>query len=864
MSQISTKTIDLHAHARDASHYLLLPKEIAKPSTVYEIASLIKSNYEKKQPLTFRSGGTSLSGQSISNETLVDTRRSFKKIEILDNGKIVRVEPGVTVREVNNRLKQYGYKLGPDPASEIACTIGGVVANNSSGMFCGTEFNAYQTIQSLKIVFSDGSILDTGDKNAENLIKELHANLYAELLSIKQEINSKPHLKESIRNHFRIKNTMGYGLNSFIDFNSINEILTHLIVGSEGTLAFVSEVTFRTVPIKPFAASSLLIFEDLSKANQALLPIIESGAAAIELLDKTSLNVAKRENKSLDFLKAIDISEQSGLIIEYQEESSDSLRESVERAENLIRGLKSAKALPLTEDLRTRNEMWHIRKGLYASVAGMRKPGTTALLEDIAVPVSELTETCESLITLFEKYHYKDSVIFGHARDGNIHFMINEDFRNKEAVTHYKNFTEDMVELVLGHNGTLKAEHGTGRVMAPFVRKQYGDELYELMRRIKFAFDPRNIFNPDVIITDDSELHLKNLKITPEIDETVNNCVECGFCEPGCPSKNLTLTPRQRIVLNRALVSLPDKDRKAISNDYRYQSLDTCATDSICALYCPLKIDTGQLVRIQREKKSYFWKKIGANYASALFWIRNGFRFALKTPLLKSFFTKYWNFQYFTNGTKRKSLMNPNPDAVYLPSCIGEFLGPTMQPVVEKLFDRANLSLYIPDGIDNYCCGTPWKSKGHEGYVVPSLNFTAPVITDNSSCTNAYKAIDINQYVLERLVPKLNIEKVNKIVVHPTCSSEKRDGNASLIALANLMAEEVIVPPNWNCCGFAGDRGFIRPELTQSATEAESDFLKDIDADFYVSDNKGCEVAMSNSTQKEFKNILEVLLELAN
>jgi len=859
MSKISKKSIDIYALARDASHYLLIPESVAKPQNFNEISLLLKERFVSGKPLTFRSGGTSLSGQAVTKDLLVDTRIGFRKIEVLDQGKRIRVQPGVTVREVNNRLKPYGYKFGPDPASEVACTIGGVIANNSSGMMCGTETNAYKTIESLVIVFSDGSILDTSSINATALFKNLQPKLFSSLQSIKNKIDNNIRLKEEIRSHFRLKNTMGYGINAFVDYDDIIEILNHLVIGSEGTLVFVAEATFKTVPIKPFAASSLLIFNNLASSNSALASIIDSGAAAIELLDSKSLKVAKNTNTNLEVFKKLNIENQSGLLVEYQSDSADKLELQLTEAQKVLDRLDLNGKMSLARDLKTRNEMWHIRKGLYASVAGARRSGTTALLEDIAVPVSELGDTCESLINLFDKHHYKDSVIFGHARDGNIHFMLNEDFRRPENINHYQKFTEDMVELVLSKKGTLKAEHGTGRVMAPFVRRQYGDEIYEIMVQIKLGFDPKRILNPDVIISTDDAIHLRNIKTSLDVNAVVNNCVECGFCEPACPSRNLTLTPRQRIAIQRALPIVSRETKKAILSDYKNHVLDTCATDSICALYCPLGIDTGELVRDQRSNNSLIWTFLAKKYGLGLLVIRNILAIAMKTPLKSR-----WNFEFYFRGARRKSRPELDADLIYLPSCVNEFLGPSLQNTFEQLCEKSGLKVYVPEQISNICCGTPWKSKGHKSNVKNNIKYDLPVVTDNSSCRIGFDSIDINKFVIENLIPKLNVRKAKLIVVHPTCSSEKSDGNQYLIQLAHLLADQVVIPPNWSCCGFAGDRGFLQPKLTESATSDESSYISNISADYFVSSNRGCEAAMSNRSKRPYQNILQVLLELTN
>ena len=204
----------------------------------------------------------------------------------------------------------------------------------------------------------------------------------------------------------------------------------------------------------------------------------------------------------------------------------------IEGAQQTLNHIGAVNDPLLTTDPEIRAELWHIRKGLYATVAGARRSGTTALLEDIAVPVPVLAPTCLALQKLFAKHGYDDAVIFGHAKDGNIHFLVNEDFQDAVKAERYRLFTEEMVDLVLAKSGSLKAEHGTGRMMAPFVERQYGAELYEIMVRIKNAFDPAQVINPGVLISSDALAHMNNIKFNPTIEAVADRCVECGYCEP--------------------------------------------------------------------------------------------------------------------------------------------------------------------------------------------------------------------------------------------------------------------------------------------------------------------------------------------
>ena len=882
MSTLSTREIDRHSYARDASHYLLIPESVASPESASDVSALLKSHFASKKPLTFRSGGTSLSGQSLSDSVLMDSRKNFSKIDIKDGGKIITVQPGISVREINNRLKPYGYKFGPDPASEIAATVGGVIANNSSGMVCGTAENAYKTILSAQIIFSDGSTLDTAAPDAEACLKEVQPDLFDVIVTQKKRIDSSPEMKAEIERQYRGKNTMGYSLNAFVDYLSPVDILLHLMVGSEGTLAYLAEATFRTIPLKPFAATNLLVFNSLAAANASLTALVESGAAAIELLDKTSLQVAQREERAMAEMKALSIENQAALIVEYQELTEDALHQRISAAEKIISGLSLATPAIAAETLSRRNDLWHIRKGLYATVAGARQAGTTALLEDIAVPVSELAATCESLISLFDKFNYHDSVIFGHAKDGNIHFMLNEDFREVSSQNRYRDFTEEMVDLVLGFDGTLKAEHGTGRVMAPFVRKQFGEDLYSVMVAIKRAFDPHGILNPDVIITENASIHLENYKISPTVEREIDRCVECGFCEQGCPSKALTLTPRQRITARRAAESArqsgDDRLAKKIEKSFAYDGVDTCAVDGMCGIACPVGINTGDLVKKLRDESANqvqqrIWRFAAQNWSPFLSVSRAGISVAAFLPRFRGV--------KLVAGKRRRPQVVSAPDAIYLPSCTNELFGPSNQDLFMKIADRAGLSIYIPNRIESVCCGTPWNSKGMTAgaSVMQSANndllkklalHNVPIVTDSPSCAQGFIAsfggksvMDSTQFIAAHVLGKLKIKKVEQLVVHSTCSSAKLDESAGLLAVANALAVEVVVPPNWGCCAFAGDRGLLHPELTESATAAEAKFVQSVGAKFHISNNRTCEMAMSAAVGAPYISALKLLHDLS-
>ncbi|QGH69433.1 FAD-binding and (Fe-S)-binding domain-containing protein [Pseudactinotalea sp. HY158] len=920
------------ALAHDASHYLLTPAAVVTATSRDDVARLLAAG---AGPLTFRSGGTSLSGQAGTSAILVDVRRHFRRVDVLDDGLRVRAQPGATVRSVNARLARRGRKLGPDPASEAACTIGGVVADNSSGMACGTEQNTYRTLDSAVLALASGTVVDTGSPTADADLARSEPELHAGLARLRDELRSDPESVARIEAMFAIKNTMGYGLNAFLDHDDPVDILAHVVVGSEGTLAFVAEATFHTVPLLTHTATALLTFADLADATAALPALVAASCATIELLDATSLRVAQRDPRAPEQLRRLDVTDQAALLIEFQEADAAELTARCAAAARVLDSLPLLSPPDLTTEPIRRGDLWHIRKGLYASIAGSRPPGTTALLEDIAVPVERLRATCHGLHELFDRHGYADAVIFGHAKDGNVHFMITPDLADPDALASYSQFTDDLVDLVLAAGGTLKAEHGTGRTMAPFVRRQYGPTLHEAMVRLKHLADPRALLNPGVLLTDDPHAHLADLKWSPPVEVEVDRCVECGYCEPVCPSRDLTLTPRQRIVLRRELVRAEENGEVELADrlrsDFAYEGVDTCAVDGMCRTACPVGIDTGDLVRRLRAEQASalaggLWSAAARNWdavtragglgltaAGALPAALPRAATGLGRRMLGADTVPEWSGDLPRGGTRRRPRAEADPDLVFFPSCLGTLFAPEgggdgsgaggAAAAFLRLCELAGRRVRIPAGIGAMCCGTPWSSKGMTGGYermrsrVREALWRAtdagrlPVVVDAASCTEGLlrgvgeeiTVLDAVSYTRTDLLPAFAtagpgealMGALERVVVHPTCASTALGVTADLVAVAGAAAREVIVPTDWGCCGFAGDRGMLHPELTAAATAPESAQVTQPaqstqsaqaadrgPADAYVSLNRTCEIGMSRATGRPYRHVLEVLRDV--
>ncbi|WP_439593084.1 FAD-binding and (Fe-S)-binding domain-containing protein [Microbacterium sp.] len=916
-SRIKTRAIDRVAYASDASHYLNTPKAVLIAEDAAEVAAILRAAGASGSRVTFRSGGTSLSGQASTDGLLVDTRRGFRRIEVLDGGARVRVQPGATVRQVNMRLLRHGYRLGPDPASEAACTIGGVVANNSSGMACGITENTYRTLESLVFVLPSGTVVDTAAPDADARLHATEPTLVEGLLRLQRRVRENPASVALIERQFAMKNTMGYGVNAFLDFDSPVEVLMHLLIGSEGTLAFIAEATYRTVPLKPKVTTALAVFRTLDDATRALPQLVATEAATLELMDATSIRVGQSFSDAPREILGFDVVAEAALLVEYQAMDDEHLVDLAGRGARVLGESALRTPAVFSPDANNRATAWKLRKGLYATVAGARPSGTTALLEDIVVPVPALAPTCESLQELFARYGYRDSVIFGHAKDGNIHFMLTDRFEGDEALGRLVGATDEMVDLVLDHGGNLKAEHGTGRAMAPFVARQYGAELYDVMREIKRLCDPAGILNPGVIIGDDPDAHIRDIKLAEPVEVEADRCVECGYCEPVCPSKDLTLTPRQRIVVRRGIAKAEASGDHALAaeleRDYDYVGVDTCAVDGMCVTACPVLINTGSLVkRLRREDQSPVlaagWKvaakawgpvtRAGALALSAADTVPAGLVRAATTAgrsLLGADTVPSYSADLPGGGAPRRELAGTigtgETIAVYLPACTGSMFGPAaggigVTEAFRRLVERAGVRVIVPDGIESLCCSTPWTSKGYTGgrdvmaaRVIATVRESSRdgelvIVSDGASCTEGFAHIfddaglphrteDAVAFVSRVVLPALGEIQpiIDSLVLHPTCSSTQMGLDPALLTVGNAVARAVTVPDAWGCCGFAGDRGMLHPELTASATAAEAAEVRALGADAHASCNRTCEIGMTRATGHEYMHVLELLEE---
>ncbi|MGB4293312.1 MAG: FAD-binding and (Fe-S)-binding domain-containing protein [Bacteroidales bacterium] len=912
-SKVFDDPLHTTAFGTDASLYRYLPRLVVKPEDEEQVSFILKAALKHNIPVTFRAAGTSLSGQAVTDSVLlIISGDSWENYEISDNGTKIIVQPGLTGGRINSLLAPYGRKIGPDPASIDAATIGGIVANNASGLRSRSAGTSYSTVRNMKIIFADGTKLDTGDENSKTDFLISHPEFFNDLLQLSEAVKKNSELYERIRFKYRLKNTMGYSLNALTDFSDPFDIIKHLMIGSEGTLGFISEITLDTVPEKPCRASSLMVFPGVNEACTAVLLLSEMPVEAVEFIDRNGLRSVEDEPGMPAFLKGLG-SNASALLVETTARSEAELKEHIDKILRRIKHIPSELPLRFAYVQAEYEELWKIRKGLFPSAGAMRKRGTSAIIEDIAVPVNRLAEAVTDLHHILSKYGYESTVVYGHALEGNLHFVLSQNFADENETMRYRNLMEEVVHLIVEkYDGSLKAEHGTGRNMAPFVEMEWGREAYEVMKRIKKIFDPQNILNPGVILNDDPEIHLKNLKITPEVDEIIDKCIECGFCETSCVSAGLTLTARQRIAVFREMFQLYKTGHRphilaSLAKSFEYSGKTTCAADGLCSINCPVGIDTGKLVKTLRSRKTKLSKKTAVRIASNLGIVILFVRFFLTiacykhkilgTRLMNFFATvlvkisgnriPVWN-PFFPRGSKKiKQIVFKGNDkkrkAVYFPSCINRTMGVSADYGNEKqlsetmisLMKKAGYEVIFPQNLDNLCCGMAFLSKGfteagimksnelEEALFKASHNGEYPVVCDMSPCLftmrensgDKIKLFEPVEFILQYLLPYLEITPLDEtITVFPVCSMKKMGLETKLVELAKMCAREVIVPET-NCCGFAGDKGFFNPELNRHG-------LRNLKKQIPGNVNKGystsrtCEIGLTLHSGISFKSVV--------
>lgn len=911
--QIITDEFLCFAYSTDASLYRLLPKAVLHIDTEEEVLKVIKLANNYKVPLTFRAAGTSLNGQGITDHVLVVITNKWNKYRIENDGEIIHLQPGITGGQANLFLNKYGKKIGPDPSSVNVAKIGGIVANNASGMCCGVKFNSYNTLKDIRVIFSDGQVLDTKSVESRKAFKEANPELINKISEISQKVKTNQKLVDFIKHKHQIKNTMGYAINSLIDYDDELDIISHLMVGSEGTLGFVSEFSYKTIPNYINKCTAFIFFKNIRVCAQAVTAISKCDTAAAEVMSYSTLTTIKDlEILDKEYKEQINQLKEgsAALLFELDADTSDALEVKRAKILEVLKPFEPIFGVDFVTDASKYNRLWDVRRAVLPC-AGNKKPALdTLVMEDVAFPVDSLADGITDLENMLEKYGY-DKDIAGHALTGNLHFNLSTNLEKEEELKRYSNFMQEFTDMVVKkYNGSLKAEHGTGRNMAPFVAKEWGDELYKIMQEIKIALDPYNLFNRGVLLNDDKEIFIKNIKKRVKLDKEADKCLECGFCESVCPSRDLSLTPRQRLSVYKEMTRLEkidSKKHKHFKKMYQYYGIDTCAATGLCGVQCPVNINTGKFIKDLRseQNKSGFVDSFMFKHFSGFATVSN---FALKMSrgmsrilgdgiLRKSSLiahkvlgsTPVWNSAMPTGAKSLKTIKNfeagvvAKPKVVYWPTCTTRIFGPAKntdqndtKQAAFNILEKSGYEVVIPQKMLNTCCGQPFDSKGLYEKAdqkskelidllrLASNNFSLPIVTDASPCSlrinekmKEAKIYDSVEFIAKYCLDKLNVQKIGKLAVHQTCSTQKAGNQQYMLAIANKLSDEIVLPKSVTCCGFAGDKGFTLPELNSSALSGLKEEVKDCVCG--VSNSRTCEIGLSYHSGLTYYSAFDLL-----
>lgn len=902
--RIYTDDLRLLTWGTDAGFYRLIPQIVVRSMNEDEVSRLLVLADKHNLPVTFRAAGTSLSGQSISDSILIVAGKHWEKYSISEDLETITLQPGIIGERVNQILKPFGRKFAPDPASVKSAMVGGIVMNNASGMNCGTHANSDKMLLTARIVFADGTILDTSSEQSKENFRKSKPGFIEKIEQLRDYVQADEPFLSRILHKYSIKNVTGLNILPLAIYRDPFDIITHLLVGSEGTLAFLSEFTMKTGKDYPFKASAMLYFNDIKEACRAVVAMKKGPVMGAELLDKKSLeSVNDPTGRGL-----------TAVLTETMADTKEELYSQIKQIEDILSAFKTAVPVKFTDKEEEYAPYWAIRSGIFPSVGGTRKPGTTTLIEDVAFHIEDLPEATADLQQLLEKHGYPDACIYGHALEGNYHFIINQSFDTREQVAQYESLMNEIKTLVVDkYDGSLKAEHGTGRNMAPFVQYEWGEKAFALMKEIKSLFDPKNLLNPGVIFNNDPHCHIRHFKPMPLTNEHVDKCIECGFCEVNCLTAGFTLSSRQRIVAQREITrikNIPEQQErlKRLKKQYAYAGNATCAGDGLCATSCPMNINTGHLthdLRAELLPQDSIGYQLGvwtanhfagvkamlrpvltlADTAHSIIGTRNMTALAKGLRSVSGNSIPLWTSAMPKAYTpKATGSLKSELKVVYFPSCLNQTMGtahssPDHTPLVDKtvaLLEKAGYEVIFPSNMNKLCCGTIWESKGmpeiadrkaaelEEALYIATENGRYPVLCDQSPCLyrmrNTMKRIKLYEpaeFILTFLCDKLEFTPIKQpVAIHITCSMKKMKLEKQLIALAGLCSEKVLVPEEVGCCGFAGDKGFTHPEVNAYALRKLRPQLEKAGIEVGYSNSRTCEIGLTTNSDIPYLSIV--------
>ncbi|SHH62205.1 FAD-binding and (Fe-S)-binding domain-containing protein [Winogradskyella jejuensis] len=693
-------------YATDASVYKILPLAVAIPKTTNDIKQLIAFANKNKTSLIPRTAGTSLAGQCVGEGIVVDVSKCFNKIISVDEiNKTVTVQPGLVRDELNNYLKPYGLFFGPNTSTSNRCMIGGMVGNNSSGTTSIQHGVTRDKVLNLKTILSDGSEVEFKpiskaefkNKIVQNDLEgKIYKTIYEELKSTEVQKN----IIDNFPKPFIHRRNTGYAIDELIKSevfskdNASQFNICQLLSGSEGTLAFTTEITLQLDDLPPSEnAMVALHFDSIEACMKSVHQLMQHNLHTCEMMDDTILNLTKHNAKQQENRKFIQGNPVAILMCELRAETDTELNDSIEKLLETIKYQGLSYAAPILQGTEIDKAM-ELRKaglGLLGNMIGDKK--AVACIEDTAVALEDLSDFIEEFTAIMKGYN-QDAVYYAHAGAGEIHLRPILNLKQKEDVTLFRKITTDVAHLVKKYKGSMSGEHGDGIVRAEFIPLMIGEDNYQILKQIKTAFDPNTIFNPGKIV--DALPMDKNLRYKVDRKEPIINtildfsasqgilreaekCNGSGDCrklpEFGgtmCPSYRATRnekdTTRARANALREFLTTSEKANK-FNHEELKDVFDLCLSCKACSSECPSSVDVASL----KAEFQYQYQKT------------NGFSFKDK------FFANATKYNKL--GSKAPSLSNAVFQSSFASSIVKNILGVHAKRSLPKFTKSFNYSI---------------------------------------------------------------------------------------------------------------------------------------------------------------------------
>jgi len=607
------------AFSSDASIYRIIPGCVVSPRDVGDVVTVVRYSSAKGIPVAARGAGSGVAGESLCQGIVLDTARYMHRIlHISEDGERVTCEPGVVLDTLNNFLADYGTKIGPDPSSGNRATVGGCVANNATGAHSLSYGYMADYVESIEAVLADGTVVEfvnnfQPEQTQEEIVLSI-AKRCISLLSENEGLISKS-LPRSKRNR------SGYNIPGVCHDGKID--LARMLAGSEGTLCVFTKITLRTVRVPAASALLQLEFDGLEEMARAVPVIVDSGAAACELMDNTLVNMAG--SAYAEYRNILPVDARVTLFVEHMGQSDKQVKEKIERTNRAVGDLAHRRKLVF--DASEQKRIAKARKDavplLYRN-KGRKHP--VPFIEDVSVENSRLAEYISGLDEIGRRYDIEMSY-YGHAGDGELHVRPYLDLSEPADVQKMLSIANEVFSLAWSLGGSISGEHADGLVRAAFVRRQYGDEFYEVLREIKKIFDPHNSMNPGKILNSDANVMSSNLraerKFLPqrlksellfaedEFEVELGKCSGCGVCLSRetdlrmCPvyralGEELGSSRAKANILNLWMTGYID-EKEFESADFR-RFLDLCINCKACSLECPSGVDISKLMAAARAE----------------------------------------------------------------------------------------------------------------------------------------------------------------------------------------------------------------------------------------------------------------------